>query len=75
MTTQDAGSRLRAEMSPVSMLEVFAHLAQGDIPLLPLTRLAYILRAGLRANKVSSQYGGNALSKDRPQRALLNSTQ
>lgn len=38
---------VQADMSPVSMLEVFAHLAQGDIPLLSIacteTHATYVL--------------------------------
>lgn len=33
-----AGAALRADVSPASTLEVLAHLAQGDIPLLSAAR-------------------------------------
>lgn len=44
-------------MSPVSMLEVFAHLAQGDIPLLSASHthihVAYIQAAPLLSQSVA----------------------
>lgn len=46
---QGRGSRARADVSPVSMLEVLAHLAQGDIPLLSAARTR---------RRVSPQPGG-----------------
>lgn len=45
------GAALRADVSPVSTLEVLAHLAQGDISLLSAARTR---------RRVSPQPGGSA---------------
>lgn len=48
-----AGAALRADVSPVSTLEVLAHLAQGDIPLLSAARTR---------RRVSPQYARGSAS-------------
>lgn len=60
-------------MSPVSMLEVFAHLAQGDIPLLSASHthahVAYIQTAALQSQitafitKMARSFGNKAILK------------
>lgn len=60
-------------MSPVSMLEVFAHLAQGDIPLLSASHthahVAYMQTAALHSQitayitKMARSFGNKAILK------------
>lgn len=61
---------VQADVSPVSMLEVFAHLAQGDIPLLSAhARIAYMQTAALQSQitayitKMARSFGNQAILK------------